>query len=308
MRHCLMTLLAFLIHVDVFAAAALPDVRVQQINQRVYALLGPIDVPNKENLGYMNNSLVIIGDTGVILVDSGSHRAVGEHIGKAIAKITSKPVSHVLITHHHGDHHLGSIAFQGAQVISSSNCAQEITDNGPGMVSWMARVTGLDLGATKPVTPQTKVASKSRQSMRIDGVRLELIAPQTAHTHGDMMVWLPDDGVLASGDILVHAVNPNFADGNLRKWIAVVDDILKMPFKTVMPGHGALMQHGEVAEFRALLADFYQVVETIFKSGGAEADIRKKLDLPRWHKMARYEHMMGGNINHTWLEVEAENF
>lgn len=308
MRHCLMTLLAFLIHADVLAAAALPDVRVQHINQRVYALLGPIDVPNKENLGYMNNSLVIIGDSGVILVDSGSHRAVGEHIGKAIARITPKPVTHVLITHHHGDHHLGSIAFAGAQVISSSNCAQEITDNGPGMVSWMARVTGLDLGTTKPVTPQTKVASKSRQSMRIDGVRLELIAPQTAHTHGDMMVWLPDDGVLASGDILVHAVNPNFADGNLRKWIAVVDDILKMPFKTVMPGHGALMQHGEVAEFRALLADFYQVVETIFKSGGAEADIRKKLDLPRWQKMARYEHMMGGNINHAWLEVEAENF
>lgn len=308
MRRCLMTLLAALLYADVVAAGALPEVRVQRINERVHALLGPIDVPNKENLGYMNNSLVVIGDTGVILVDSGSHRAVGEHIGKAIAKITPKPVTHVLITHHHGDHHLGSIAFPGARVISSANCAKEIATNGAGMVSWMARVTGLDLGATTPVIPQTGVASKSRQGMRIDGVRLDLIAPQTAHTHGDMLVWLPDDGVLASGDILVHAVNPNFTDGNVKKWIAVIDDILKMPFKTVMPGHGALMQQGEVAEFRALLVDFYQVVEAIFKSGGAEADIRKKLDLPRWQKMARYEHMMGGNINHVWLEVEAENF
>jgi cyclase len=308
MRRYPITLAAFLMFSTVAVADPFPEVKVQKINDRVYALLGPIDVPNKENGGYMNNSLAIIGNKGVILVDSGSHRAVGEHIGKALAQVTSKPVTHILVTHHHGDHHLGSIAFPDAQVIASSNCAKEIADNGRGMVAFMSRNTGLSLGDTKPVTPQKTVTSESRQAMEIDGIKLELIAPQTAHTHGDLMVWLPGDGILATGDILVHAINPSFRDGNLKNWIGVVDDILKMPLKTVMPGHGALMRHQDVADFRTLIASFYSVVEDIYKSGGAESDVRKKLDLPKWQKLARYDDMMGGNISQVWLEVEAENF
>lgn len=308
MRRYLIPLAALLIFADVACAAPFPDVKVQKINDRVYALLGPIDVPNKQNGGYMNNNLVIMGDKGVILVDSGSHRPAGEHIGKAIAKLTSRPVTHILVTHHHADHHLGSIAFADAKVISSSNCAKEIAANGRGMVSWMSRVSGLSLKDTKPVTPQQTIPSESRQAMTIDGIKLELIAPQIAHTHGDMLVWLPEDGILASGDILVHAINPNFRDGNLKKWIAVVDDILKLPVKTVMPGHGALMQHQDVADFRTMIAGFYKVVEDLFKSGGSESDVRKKLDLPMWQKLARYEDMMGGNISHVWREVETENF
>ena len=176
---------------DVFA-----DVKVRKINDRVYALLGPIDVPNRQNGGYVNNVLVIIGDKGVILVDAGSHKAVAEHIRKAMGTVTSKPVTHVLITHHHGDHHLGLAAFPNAQVIASSYCAKQIEFNGPGLVAWMARTTGLDLGDTKPVTPQTTIPAKSRQSIKIDGVKLELITTDTAHTEGDMMgrniskVWL----------------------------------------------------------------------------------------------------------------------
>lgn len=308
MRRYLITLLAFLMLANVTLADTFSDVKVKKINDRVYALLGPIDAPDKKNKGYMNNNLVIIGNNGVILVDSGSHRAVGEHIAKAIAQITPKPVTHILITHHHPDHHLGSVAFSGAQVISSSNCAKEIEKSGAGMVGWMARRTDQNLKYTRPIIPQTTVASDTRQEMQIDGVKLELIATQTAHTTGDMMVWLPEDKVLASGDILVHAINPNFSNGNLKKWIVIVDDILKMPFTTVLPGHGDLMQNKDVAEFRDLITGFYKVVEVIQKAGGVESDVRKKLDLPRWQKLARYEEMMGGNISHTWLEVESENF
>ena len=308
MKCYLITLVAFLMFSGGVFADTFPDVKIQKINDRVYALLGPIDPPNRQNGGYVNNNLVIIGSKGVILVDAGSHRAVGEHIGKAIAQLTSKPITHILITHHHPDHHLGLIAFPDAKIISSDYCAKQIQANGRGMVSFMSRNTGLSLDDTKTITPQTTIPPKSRQTMEIEGVKLELIATQTAHTDGDMMVWLPEDGVLASGDILVHAINPNFRDGNLKKWITVVDDILKMPLQTIMPGHGALMQRQDVAEFRTLIAGFYRVVEDTYKSGGAESDVRKKLDLPKWQKLARYEDMMGGNISHVWLEVEAENF
>ncbi|MCZ7561449.1 MAG: MBL fold metallo-hydrolase [Burkholderiaceae bacterium] len=301
-------LLALLVLAAVATAAPFADVKVQKINDRVYALLGPTDSPNKQNGGYMNNNLVIIGNEGVVLVDAGSHKTVAEHIGQAIKTVTSKPVTHVVVTHHHADHHLGLVAFPGVRVISSDSCAKRIEENGRGMVSWMSRRTGLNLGDTIPVVPQTRIPSKSRQAMEIEGVRLELIATETAHSTGDMMVWLPEDGVLASGDILVHTINPNFMDGNLKKWIGVVDDLLKLPLRVVMPGHGPLMQPRDVTEFRTLIGDFYRVVEEVYKSGGAESDVRKRLDLTRWQSLGRYDDMMGGNINKVWLQVEADNF
>lgn len=289
-------------------AGAFPEVRIQKINDRVYALLGPTDVPNKGNGGYMNNSLVIIGRDGVILVDAGSHKAVAEHIQEAMRTVTSKSVTHVLITHHHPDHHLGLSAFPGAQVIATEACAKEIARNGRDMVEWMKQRSGLALSGTHAVTPQITIPSKSRRTMELEGVKLEVIATETAHTHGDMMVWLPDDGVLASGDILVHTINPNFADGDLKKWIGVLADILKLPLKTVMPGHGPLMVRQDVEGFGSLITDFYRTIETIYKAGGAEADVRKKLDLAKWQKLGRFDDMMGHNISKVWHQVEADNF
>jgi glyoxylase-like metal-dependent hydrolase (beta-lactamase superfamily II) len=308
MKHYLGVFISLLMFSSAAFSGDFPAVKVQKINDRVYAMLGPHDPPNRENGGYMNNNLVIIGDKGVILVDAGSHKDVAEHIDKAIKTVTQKPITHVLITHHHSDHHLGLSYFKGAQVIASSVCAKQIENNGRGMVKWMERNTGKNLRNTSPVVPHKTIAPKSRESMEIDGVRLELITTKTAHTDGDMLVWLPDDGVLASGDILVHTINPSFRDGNLKNWIAVVDDILNLPLKSVMPGHGPLMQREDVAEFQTLITEFYKTIEDIYKAGGAEADVRKKLDLAKWQRLGRFDDMMGGNINKVWLEVEEANF
>ncbi|KPK55557.1 MAG: hypothetical protein AMJ84_00990 [Acidithiobacillales bacterium SM23_46] len=293
-----------------FPALAGPyaDVKVEKINDRVYALLGGIDVPNRQNGGYVNNVLVILGNKGVILVDAGSHKSVAEHIKRAIRALTPDPVTHVLITHHHPDHHLGLVAFPDAQVIASEFCARQIAEDGAGMVWRMERMTGLTLGDTAPVTPQTVIAQHARQAKTINGVTLELITPDTAHTDGDMMVWLPQDGVLATGDVMVHGVNPNIGDGNLKKWLAVLGSAGELPASTIMPGHGALMRPADVANFQELMASFYKTVAQVHKDGGEMSDVRKKLDLARWQKLSRFEELMGRNISTVWLEIETDSF
>ena len=94
----------------------LPEPRVVRINDRVYVLLGPVQHANRLNQGYMINSTVIVGDKGVILIDSGGTEQVGRHISTAGGRITDKPVTHVVNTHHHGDHYLGNVAFTGAAI------------------------------------------------------------------------------------------------------------------------------------------------------------------------------------------------
>ena len=196
-------------------------VKVKKINDRVFAMLGPSDIPKKENGGFVNNNLVIIGDQGVILVDAGSHKSVAEHIYKSIQTVTNKPVTHIIVTHHHSDHHLGAQYYDGAKIIATEFCKTQINERSLSMVEEMRRMSGLPLNNETPLIPDIAIPNLSNKIMEIEGIRINLISTETAHTHGDLLVWLPDDQVLASGDVLVHKVNPNFNDGNLKSWIEV---------------------------------------------------------------------------------------
>ena len=125
--------------------------QVVKINERVYALLGPLELPTRFNRGYMVNSTAIIGDKGVILIDTGFSDEIGEHLKRAVAKITPKPVTHVINTHHHGDHVLGNSAFKGATIISSELCRKLIDETGPGWVEVLEEATEHKFPNTVPV-------------------------------------------------------------------------------------------------------------------------------------------------------------
>lgn len=132
----------------------------------------------------MINSTVIVGDNGVILIDSGGTAEVGRHIAAAVRRITDKPVTHVVNTHHHGDHYLGNVAFEGATSINSEMCRRMVVETG-----------------------EPKDLSKASDSY--SGFPADLTRPAI------LMVYLPDDKVLIAGDVLVNRVVPTLQDGFL---------------------------------------------------------------------------------------------
>jgi len=289
-------------------AASLPAPKVQKINDRVYALLGPMELPNKNNQGYMVNTTVIIGEKGVILVDTGFTDEIGKHLAKTIAKLTPKPVTHIINTHHHGDHNLGNIAFKGAEIISTQQCKELVEKTGYEWIDMVQTLSGSKFPNTKPVPAGVTVAQDTRTERVIDGVKIVLWAPKGSHTPGDLIVYLPDDKVLMGGDILVNHITPNFRDGHVKAWVGTLDEIQKFNVKTIVPGHGPLMTKAEVAAMHKRMATLYAGVEAGYKKGLSDAEIRKTLDLSQWKKLHHFEDQMGGNINRAYLEVEAANF
>lgn len=79
-------LIALLVLGAAASAQTMPEPRVVRINDRVHVLLGPVQHANPLNQGYMINSTVIVGDSGVILVDSGGSAEVGRHIARAVRR------------------------------------------------------------------------------------------------------------------------------------------------------------------------------------------------------------------------------
>jgi len=291
-----------------YAQAKIPEPKVVKINERVYILLGPMGLPSQHNQGYMVNSTVIIGDQGVILVDSGGTDVVGKHLAKAIAKITPKPVTHIINTHHHGDHHLGNVAFKGAEILSSEQCRALVVKTGEEWVQIMESLVGRKFPATRPVPAMVTFQEESTSDRNIQGVKMRLWVPRGSHTPGDMMVYLPEDKVLIGGDILVNTTTPVMRDGHVGNWIAALAKAQDFKAATIVPGHGPLMTMAEVAKLHRLLAGFYAGVEAGYKKGLSDSEIRNTLDLAEWKKLKEYEANMGGNISRAYLEVEAANF
>jgi cyclase len=288
-------------------AQTLPGPRVVNINDRVHVLLGPIQHANPDNQGYMINSTVIVGDKGVILVDTGGSREVGAHIAEAIRKITSKPVTHIINTHHHGDHYLGNSAFAGTTIISSEKCRDMVLATGQDWVALMEQMTGQEFPDTKPIAAGVTYPEGSWTETKLHGIDLVFWVPMGSHTVGDILVYLPEDKILVAGDVLVNGIVPSMQDSNIKNWINTLGEILELDVETFVPGHGDLMTMSDVRGLENGIVRFYSSVKEGFAQDLDESAIRNSLDLTDWEQMER-AYVIGRNINRAYLEIEFDFF
>lgn len=286
---------------------ALPKPRVVALSERVHVLLGPIQHANPANRGYMINSAVIVGDRGVILVDSGGSAEVGRHIASAVRGITDKPVTHVVNTHFHGDHYLGNVAFPDATIISSETCREMVRQTGGEWLALMRQSVGDSLPGTQPVPARVTYPDGSRTRTRIHGVPLVFWVPKASHTAGDLMVYLPEEKVLVAGDVLVNGVVPTLQDGFLKNWIGTLREIEALGAAHFVPGHGGIMVRRDVIALREAMERFQAGVKRGVRAGLREDQIRPTLDLSGWERLER-SYVLGRNLNRAYLEAEADSF
>lgn len=281
--------------------------RAQRINERIIVLIGPVQHANPSNQGYMINATAIVGDSGVILVDSGGSHEVGMHIAAAVRTITAKPVMHVVNTHAHGDHHLGNSAFASATVLSSEVCRKTVDATGHEWLALMERDVGRALPGTR-VRRADIAYPTGRTEVTLDGVRMVMWVPDGgAHTAGDLLVLLPDDKVLIAGDVLVKGLVPTFQDGSIVRWIALLDRIAGLDVTHFVPGHGEIMNSIDVARLRGQIATFFAVVGAGYREGRSETEIRKSIDVSQWEGLER-SYVIGRNISRAFLEAQEEAF
>ena len=179
------------------------------------------------------NSGVIIGDKGVIVVDAKTTPAGGKELLEDIAKITPKPVTTVILTHSDGDHVNGLASFpKGITIIAHENNKKEQE----------AALAAGGRGAPPADHLPTQVVAKNKENVKIDGVKLELLHWAPAHTSGDLVVYLPDQQIVFTGDIiatqlpdpLIH-LNKN---GSSEGWITTAKGIARLNADQFVPGHG----------------------------------------------------------------------
>ena len=187
------------------------------------------------------NSTVIVGTNGVVVVDAKTTKPGGQELLDDIAKITPKPVTTVILSHSDGDHVNGLAAFPaGVKVIAQENNKKEQE----------AALAAGGQGAPPADHQPTQVITKQKETLIIEGEKLELYHWAPAHTSGDLIVYLPSQKIVATGDIIAtNNPYPRIHDekhGSTEGWIATTKGIIALDADTYVPGHGNIQTKADI--------------------------------------------------------------
>ena len=232
---------------------------LKQVGPGVYAAIGGPKAGS--NAGF------VVGDDGVLVIDSFFYPDAARALLGEIRKITSKPIRYVVNTHYHMDHVAGDEVFKdvGAVIVAHRNVRDWLrTENlrllGPGLTpalrEQIAQLPLPDLVADKPLTIWLG-------ARRID------VQPVEGHTGGDLTVAVPDARVLFCGDLLWRSP-PNIVDGTVSRWIATDAAFEKLPAAgamTFVPGHGDVAGVKDVETLRLYLTDLSALTAAGRKAG-----------------------------------------
>jgi glyoxylase-like metal-dependent hydrolase (beta-lactamase superfamily II) len=179
------------------------------------------------------NTGIIVGDKGVIVIDAKTTPASGMQVVDEVKKLTAKPITTVILTHSDADHVNGLAAFpKGLTIIAHANNKME---------QEQAIAAGGRGAPPKDYLP-TRLVTKTRESDTIDGVKLTLIHVAPAHTSGDLAVYLPDQKMVFTGDLVATTLPDPLIHlqkhGTSQGWIDFVSALAKLDADTYVPGHG----------------------------------------------------------------------
>ena len=204
----------------------------------------------------------------------------------------AKRIEKLVNTHANADHTWGNQLVREAEIIASTGCAEEFDHFLPEtLLDMMGRTAELgtlgeflehcfspfDIRGIE-LTPPTTTFSDEK-TITVGDRKIELYNIGPAHTRGDLLVFLPEDRLMFSGDILFVGGHPVIWDGPIDNWRAACDKILSMDVDIIVPGHGPVAGKEEVRRFRSYLDEMEHETRKRFDAGLDELAAAKDIAL-----------------------------
>jgi len=224
------------------------------------------------------NTGIVVGDDAVMVIDTQATPVMAQDVIRRIREVTDKPIRYVLMSHYHAVRVLGASAYKPDHVIASRDTYDLIVERGEAdMKSEIERFPRLfrAIESIPGLTWPTLVFEK-RLTLMLGKLQVEIMQLGRGHTKGDTVVWLPQDKVLFSGDLVEFDATPYAGDAYLADWPATLDAIAALKPEKLVPGRGAALK--DAAQVQAGLDGTRAFVTAMFdavKSGvAAGKDLR----------------------------------
>jgi glyoxylase-like metal-dependent hydrolase (beta-lactamase superfamily II) len=205
------------------------------------------------------NTAVLRTDAGAVVVDSMMLPMQGERIRDLARELTGQDTALLINTHYHIDHTHGNPAFEpGTRVLSTERTLSHLH-------ALDADFWNGDAARLLPTETFT-----DRMTLSVGGKTIELIHPGAGHTDGDLVVLFADEGVLHTGDLMFNGYYPNIdleAGGSVQQWVGTLENLLRLDFTRVIPGHGETSDRTGLRQFLAVIAQLAEIGRTAADKG-----------------------------------------
>lgn len=259
------------------------------------------------------NSGVIVGEDGVMVVDTQATPAMAEQVMARIRQVTDKPVKYVVLSHYHAVRVLGASAYEPEHVIASRDTFDLIAERGqqdyesevgrfPRLFQSVETVPGL--------TWPTLVFEKSL-TVFMGKREVQILQLGRGHTKGDTVVWLPKEKVLFSGDLVEYGATPYTGDAYLKDWPQTLANLRALGPEKLVPGRGAALKTPQevedgIAGTQAFVSGLYRSVAEGVAAGKNLKEIYRRtyerLE-PDFGKWVIFEHCMPFDVTRAYDEA-----
>ncbi len=287
----------FCLQTQVWAAGLTYNLVPQKVSDDVYAFIGSLNHFDRRNGGNIVNTGFIIGKSGVIVIDTGPSLKYGLEMREAIREITAKPVTHVVLTHHHPDHFLGNQAFKDAEILALDETIQAINIEGEGLLENMFHMVGDWMIDTEVVNANKAVVSSK---MTLAGRMLQFM-PLHGHTAGDLVIIDEKTGVLFAGDVLFHNRTATTPHANIDDWLVTLDKLNGASYSKVVPGHGPLENDGRsIVQTRDYLIWLKATLEQAAKDGLEMTEVMRIEKPQQFQSLSMSKVEFRRSVAHLW--------
>lgn len=259
------------------------------------------------------NTGVIIGDDSVMIVDAQATPAMARRVIEKIRTVTDKPIKYVVLSHYHAVRVLGASAYGASEIIASEKCRGMIQERGnEDWASELGRFPRLFQAAESvPGLTWPTVTFNGKMTIYLGKRRVELLQLGRAHTAGDIVAWIPDAGVMFTGDIVEYHSACYCGDAHYNDWPGTLDAIARYNPKSIAPGRGDALVGAEMVKSaldatKDFVTSTYESVAEVAARGGSLKDAMAACRAACDHKFgnyAIYEHCLPFNVARAYDEA-----
>ena len=246
--------------------------RTEKVKDGLYVIRGPFLPcgtrgcrPNGPDDGLIHEPgdvALRVTPEGLILIDDKYPENVADVLAQVKA-VSSLPVKYLLNTHHHGDHASGNVNIRqmGIDIIAHKNIRANF------------------LRIKQPGEPNIVFADQA--AVYLGGVEIQLFYLGRGHTNGDTVIYFPDLKTVHTGDLIIDGmpVIDYDAGGSAIEFVKTIDNLLKMDFDTMIPGHGRVMKKDDVRAYRARFAEMNRRMRELARKKVPKDQVQAQLKL-----------------------------
>ena len=227
--------------VSTVATAQPASIQAVQLAQGVWFVQGNSALGSTGNRNFISNAGFFVTDEGVVVVDALGSPALAQELLREIHRVTPQALRYVVVTHYHADHIYGlqTLAQAGAKVIGHASAREYLNSD---TAQRRLEASRIDLApwidANTRLVPADQWLDTQETRFRLGSMDFVVDHVGPAHTPEDVVVFVPQLGVLFAGDLFFQGRIPFVGQADSRLWIQALNRLMKYQPKIVIPGHG----------------------------------------------------------------------